>query len=394
MTSVCVAGAASQPKAGVTEWASILGAAASLAVSSRGGGWMLALAAILQLPPIELAPFCAGEPPAMTTLTIDDIAALISPIGSTAKLTAATKLADNIKNILWYEFCECVSGTQPTPPAVGAEPSGTPDVTGPQYALPGPCATSDTSTTAFTNGSGLNRGGVSWIGKPGQWLRVVITQSIASGAGVGTTIQIQQQQQITGSVTNIHIDTITVTPTSVRELMLPIYTGADSLNCRVDGTSGSGSTNNQIHSEVYCFGSAPGAAPACCPPDAGVMLILQQLLELATLQQRGNLPFAYLLGTVHSGLSGNGELSVQGLLGLLVTVTTLPGRAGLVVGDPDSHFDIGWVAVGTDDGWMDSRRVRYTGQLWLPRDMSAMTLVGYSIPPDVVVDITEVTREP
>ena len=95
----------------------------------------------------------------------------------------------------------------------------------------------------------------------------------------------------------------------------------------------------------------------------------------------------------YSGLSGNGQFAISGLLGVSVALTTVPGRIGLVAGDPDTIFDAGWVTLGTADGW--GPRQFITSNPFILRPIAGdMTLLGYSIPADVVATITELTREP
>ncbi len=110
--------------------------------------------------------------------------------------------------------------------------------------------------------------------------------------------------------------------------------------------------------------------------------------------QRQSVPFGYIVSTVHAGLSGDGTISVQGLIGLAISVTTLPSRAGVLAGDPNVYFSLGWVNVGTADGWFSRQELRHNPQVIFPEDMGAVTLVGYSIPADVTVSITELVREP
>jgi hypothetical protein len=122
--------------------------------------------------------------------------------------------------------------------------------------------------------------------------------------------------------------------------------------------------------------------------------MLQRILQMVTLIQRQKVPFAYVYGDNHVGISGDGELAVQGLLGVSVDVTTMPGRTGVVAGTPETLFNLGWITLGTADGWETSRRIDHDGTLMIPQAGSVFTRVGYSIPDDVVVSIRELVREP
>jgi hypothetical protein len=115
---------------------------------------------------------------------------------------------------------------------------------------------------------------------------------------------------------------------------------------------------------------------------------------MVTLLQRQSTPFAYIVSTAHTGLSGNSQFAVHGLIGLAIAITTLPTRAGVQLGNPDTLWDVGWIDVGTADGWFNRAFLKTNPQVIFPRDMGAVTLIGYSIPADVVVTITELVREP
>jgi hypothetical protein len=131
----------------------------------------------------------------------------------------------------------------------------------------------------------------------------------------------------------------------------------------------------------------------CCPVDSAVYSILNAIMSQVTLIQRQLAPFSYVTGAAHTGLSGTGQFAVQGLLGLSVNITTTPARLGLTIGDPNTLWDAGWINVGTADGW--GPRSFITSDPFILKPVSGdVTLVGYSIPSDVVVTITELVREP
>jgi len=115
---------------------------------------------------------------------------------------------------------------------------------------------------------------------------------------------------------------------------------------------------------------------------------------MVTLIQRQAAPFSYINGASHSGLSGQGHIDVQGLIGVSVNLTTTPGRIGSVDGDPDTLFDVGWINLGTGDG--SGRRLFVSSDPWVyfPNSAALITRVGYTFQPDVVATITELIREP
>jgi hypothetical protein len=122
---------------------------------------------------------------------------------------------------------------------------------------------------------------------------------------------------------------------------------------------------------------------------------VKEILDMVTLVQRQIAPFAYIPGPVHSGVSGNGSIAIsKALVGLRVEVTTAPSRHGVEVGFPDHVFGLGEVSLGDADGWFYTRTLDRLSLVWTPKDAQLATLIGYAIPADTTVRITELVREP
>lgn len=132
----------------------------------------------------------------------------------------------------------------------------------------------------------------------------------------------------------------------------------------------------------------------CCPPDPTTQALLDAILAMVTLVQRQSAPFSYVYGDDHTGLTGNGSFGVSGILGVSVDVTTLPGNYGQDAGTPTQLYDVGFVTLGTADGYSTSRRIDHDGTLLLPPAAGAYTTVGYTLSPGVQVSIRELIREP
>jgi hypothetical protein len=109
--------------------------------------------------------------------------------------------------------------------------------------------------------------------------------------------------------------------------------------------------------------------------------------------QRQKVPFAYVRGTLHSGLTGTGTLAVQGILALSVQVTTMPIAASQDVAAATDYYQLGKVSVGTVDGWQRVRWITHNPML-IDQIDGDITLVGYWFPPGVVASIQELVREP
>jgi hypothetical protein len=137
-----------------------------------------------------------------------------------------------------------------------------------------------------------------------------------------------------------------------------------------------------------------GFSLPCCPPDESTSALMQQILGYVQLIQRQIAPFAYVAGTAHAGLSGQGEISVQGLIGARVTLTTTTAAVGVVDGDPDVVFDAGWINFGDTSGFSSRRFINASPIQFFPPAAGQYTRIGYSLAPGVVATITELVREP
>jgi hypothetical protein len=124
-----------------------------------------------------------------------------------------------------------------------------------------------------------------------------------------------------------------------------------------------------------------------------IATIQQSDHQQITLIQRQSVPFAYMLGAAHSGLSGTGDFQVQGILGLAVTFTTLPIPPTPAPSDPSTFHQLGKVTLGTAQGWLRSWEPTHSPYLILPIE-GAMTRVGYTFAAGIVATITELVREP
>jgi hypothetical protein len=167
------------------------------------------------------------------------------------------------------------------------------------------------------------------------------------------------------------------------------------------GVNIQGRTNGTISTDTFdldlnitCGGGCGSLAAPCCPPDPVLMGLVARLVNAVDLIQRQSVPFGYVPGTVHAGLTGSNVLAVQGLIGAKVDVTTLPAHFGVAAGTPAEHFDLGWLTWGTADGYPQSERIEHNPQLSLPARAGAFTDLAYNLAAGVVATITELKREP
>jgi hypothetical protein len=146
--------------------------------------------------------------------------------------------------------------------------------------------------------------------------------------------------------------------------------------------------------------TGPGQPIIVCDNQNPCQTLNQIVQILTTLSININRPLfagpslSYAMGTRHANLSGDGQFSVSGILGLVAQLTVIPPRVGLEVGDPNRIWDVGWINVGTVDGWHTRAWISANPWMYFPVDMPNMTEVGYSIPADVRLDLVELVRAP
>jgi hypothetical protein len=146
----------------------------------------------------------------------------------------------------------------------------------------------------------------------------------------------------------------------------------------------------------------PDAPSLDCSSTADLCELVNSLMQAVAsmrqqvdLIQRQNVPFAYTIGTVHSGLTGSGSISVAGLIGLLVQTSTTPAGWGTSTDEPARYIPSPVsVAVGDSHGTQTHHYCHLPEELWFPDDMGAMTHVDYEFRPGCGGAITELRREP
>lgn len=340
----------------------------------------------------DLTTFCPSGPPAMPTFTAADIVALLAPIPTAARATAALKFQDFLGNIFWPLLCDCSVGTTSTLGAPSAYPSGAPATDPPPPAV-APCATNTSGPFVYTSGQTnlMNYVGTNLAVLGATSVRVTLDTSVFSAPGGSVTFTITQETPVS---TVVRTDVVVEGATAHDVFSLPIFPGAEMIRVQSHANTWSGSVSVTRKIELFC-GAVPGAVQVpCCPPDLATQAMLEQLLGMVTLIQRQAAPFSYVYGANHAGLTGHGSFAVSGLLGVSVDVTTLPAQYGVAVGSPEEHFGLGYVNLGTADGWTSSRAIDHDGSLFIPVSGGLYTAVGYSLAPGVEVAVRELVREP
>jgi hypothetical protein len=357
--------------------------------------WLIPVIPFVGLADLPLASFCATDTPAMPTFTQAEINAFNSfNITSPDWLPGLAKLKDAALNLIWTDACECTTGTvipvaAPTQPAGSATPIYVPTAIG-------KCGTDSRQVIGLNQAAGSK----STFGLLPAGLnittavfRVTLTNNTAGGA---YALDYSYQDADT-TVHNFNI-LPSVTPpvlSSINTVNFPKPIRPQSLTLRINGPGNpTDHTDALIAIDAYCNGVVPTLQQPCCPPDPSANARLDAILNMVTLLQRQLAPFAYIEGSVHAGLSGSGTIAIQGLLGVKVDVTTLPGSLGESGVLPVELFDVGYVTFGTSAGYQSSNRIEHDPQIIVPPRGSIYTTLAYDLHPGVAATITELGREP
>lgn len=394
MTAIC-GGGTSQPQVGsaaVVDYSAGL-IAAIFAVLDIA--WLIPAIPLVGLAPLILNTFCASDPPAVPTFTFNETDALLNLKFGANFDSGLSKLKDFILNAIWYDACQCTAGV-PTPLVAPSPPAGTPIIQYPTGQTGTPCLNQHFGPLTMANGQQFGRSGANAYGKNVTYVECFASNTLATGAGCRVNASFAWQNTLVTPIQTSGVGvTITLDPGQSLTRVCPLAPGYNSLQVTVAAVQGTGTSTVEQNIKFYCDGAMPGVdAQPCCPPDPATNAYLDNILQLVTLIQRQLVPFAHLLGPVHAGLTGQGSIGVNGLLGVKMDLTTIPGSYGVQVGSPNYHFDLGWLSVLTADGFIDERRLTAQLTAWMPRMMSDATVIGYSLNPGVVGTLTEMVREP
>lgn len=407
MTAVCPGGGASTLRTGVEGKVVYASGGAAIFGLATGWEWLQEIAVVLGLVSFDFTSLCTTDPPGFVTLTSADVFSLLAygTIGGGVLTTlpdyqaAQAKVVQNLETIVWYQLCECTGVSMPTIPSAPAAPTGIPVIT------PGVAANAVKCSGPFFQGpddlsaTGSHVG--SAIALPAGTAYAHFLLGNDDNYGTPRNPITFNIRWLNASSTQVRGDVYTVTNeipgtnhTTVLELS-GILPPATATQVRVDELTTVG-TKSKAYEEttIYCGGAGPAFVGPCCQDSPGVLQALAEIQALVTLIQRQAAPFGYVYGANHTALTGTGSIAVTGLIGVSVDVTTLPGSYGTAAGTPPELFDVGYVTLGTADGYSTSRRIDHDGSLVLPAAAGAYTSVGYTLSPGVTVSIRELVREP
>lgn len=395
MTAQC-GGGTSGPKVTSTFAVRVASAYAADLLEGVSAGWLAVAIPFLVIPELVLDTFCASDPPAYPTFTSNETTALTQlDVGSPDFGTGLPKAIQLVERLAWFDNCHCTSGSL-TPNTNPTTPTNVTVTINPSPNASAPCATvlmqSTYDTTALNTTvpiPTLNPAPANFTSLTGTWQWAEITAGMTgtisfipyiNGVLAGTQESSPKLQWSGGNI--------------VIPFTIPIPVGCTELELHVQNTGTAGRAVGTLTANAYCGGGSGVPAQPCCPPDTTTQYTLNAILQMVTLIQRQAVPFGYVDGTVHSGLTGQGVLNVQGLLGVRLSPSTIPPGLGVEVGDPDTLWLDSWINWGNPDGWLQREWLRTAPQISMPNFAGQFTQIGYSFVPGLVVDVTELVREP
>jgi hypothetical protein len=348
----------------------------------------------------DLSTFCSTDPPDDPGMGLTDWVALMNPGTLEASITAQSKFRQWLGHYLWDHFCKCDDGTTPTPYTPPTAPTGLPPINDPGTA---PTYPTGTACQTFTHSGVAHNGDAN----------TVLGKYPLNGATYATIDFSSPTTHTTSGQFGFDLRWYNAAGTLLSGTLFGgVSTSGDFTH--VVGAAPSGATQFDFVygpsgalvpspltwtaiTNLYC-GTTPdapaGPVPTPCPADPFVQIALDQILALVTLIQRQNVPFAYIFGADHGGLSGSGHIDVQGLLGCKVTLDSIGGGTGTELADPDEVFEAGWITWGNADGSTKREWISHSPFVSLPAAAGQYTRIGYTLRAGVSATITELVREP
>jgi hypothetical protein len=362
-------------------------------------GFMAAVASGVGYLAFDLLGLCSTDPPALPTIDAQRLFDYTDPHFQNGPALLGQDVTALISNFLWRQYCECVTGPQPAPVPPGTPPAG--QQTNPNLltttAPPGFCASRQwADTTAIAANGTFSQTPLSaqnWGVLP-QWAYFVHnTGIVGASGGYPITMTLEWLTGVGGTIIDRTVLTEAASQPSstpyVDQFLVPA--GAQFVNMVGQTTLTQAATlqQNQFLT-LYCTAPPPATQEPCCPPDPTLENLVIQVLQLEQLilNSLGAKP-QYTRGTVHSGLTGTGTISVSGLFGVLIELTSGVPTSPLLPGVPPYQFSVGWVSCLTGDGMIDEIRITRQAQVWGSRLAPYATEFGYQLNTGFTMNLTE-----
>lgn len=416
MTVRCNGGTSSQiPGTAATN---VIGAGLITAGLEALAPWLLPVSLLVDAFLVETSSECSTDPPPVPTFDASDLEILALGLLAPTATQTIGKINNLLLNWAWDKYCQCDSGgftpTAPVPPPAGTGASsanqskpcfvgaynGEPGLQGtgtavsqwPDYT--GPLIGTDGRTRVVHFADGSTGTG---YGMPAGTTQISYTGIGPTGTG-GLSCTGNIDAVVTFSdVNGVYIQQYPMgTPTGVGCNLsgsVTVPTNASFWNAKLFNQSanwGTYLTPLVYNTNVWCGGGGPGVTSNCCPPDPSIALAIQNILQILQNPPSAT-PKPYVKGATHVGLVGEGTLTVSGLFGVQLQLTTGVPTAIQFPGVPPYERSVGWVSMLTADGMIDESRITRQNQVWASALAPYATTIGYHLNPGFTMTLTELT---
>jgi hypothetical protein len=390
-------------------------------IAAAGGIELVPLAFLVGAKFYNLADLCSAAQPAQPTFNQDDFKALLPDVYPLSTGATAVKVNQLVDRLVWEAACHCQDGTVVPPSVIPPVPgSGVIAQPSAQACHAGGWTgnvPADATTQTFANlvnvtNQVIGSGGAGVVINTG-FGNYTMYPPLPGATSVAVTYTTSDTPQCVGTSVSVPMLHYSNTGTAVDGQLLlagggngafPNWQQTVQIPAGIKywafsvGVQGNNCHPNPVpltvKAQVFCGSAGPGVGSTPCPPDPLTQALLQAILAMVTLIQRQQVPFAYVPGASHLALSGKGEISVQGLWGAKITPSNVPPGTGVDIGDPDTLWLDSWINWGNADGWSAREFLRSAPYISTPNFAGQYTKIGYSLEPQLTVDLVELVREP
>lgn len=422
MSAPSCAPGTSQPIPGLQTTFYLTGGTLALLASALGLTWLAEVFGFVGGLSFNLTDICNVDPPADPGLTAADIYCALNPFFNVCdQASALAKLTNLLVRFAWFQWCECVGASTPAAPTVPSAPSGTPTIN------PVTIIGNQTSTQCFDSGTSLPIGPVTAAVNYGTWqlpgIPVPYTQYFSGGIdqpasplpnptplSAQFTLHVNNEGAHAGTYSLDIIDVTTTTFGTIAAGQINLAAVNSTTTTAIfalspntvalawqmsPGNVGTQTNTFTLDVKFFCNGNAIGGnnTLGCCPPDPNLMAAIADIQQLVTFVQRYLVPFAFVSGTSHAGLTGTSNVGVAQLIGLLVTVTAYPANPRTSPGNPTYYFDLGWISLSETGGMILEHRVSQLEFYWFPKEAQLADHVNWFLNPGVTITIQELYAE-
>lgn len=373
-------------------------------VGGAGMAWFQTVAYGVGYLTYDLGQLCVTDPPALPTIDAARLAGYFNPLNPQGAFQLREDAQAIVGYALWFLYCECSDLSTPIPPKPLQQPTGV-DVNNPglQGFVANPCGVGgqDQSNVLFdSTGHGtytqlltrLPPSNVLWYqinfltatATPGTPTTYPINVSMDE---IGASSQVLRTQQfvLTPAPSGNGLTfSFTYTPGTqgwVLHMTQPQYAG------QYVGTTGT--------YQWLCTPIPPTLLPDCCPPDPGLLALLNQVLQLEQ-EILAGLPGPkkpYVDSTVHAGLTGTGAVRIDpAAVAIRIDITSRPDAPTPNPYQPPYLLSLGFItpfAVGTP---LRGSRLVYDHQIY--QYPSYTDQIGYGLEDGITISIVELRNGP